>query len=666
MITVATEAECAWTVTTAAAWISGLTPAGGQGNGQVRFQVAPNPAGAMRQGEVSLNDSTARITQAGAPCHINIAPRSQNLPATGGPGTVSVTTLPGCTWAVTSDASWLSATADDGEGSGTVRFLATAHPGPARTGTLTIGGQPFVVTQQAPATEPCSFAVQPAAIAMEAAGGLTTVAVQAGVSCLWTATSNAPWVTIGEPGAGTGNGSLSVSVAANTGPARTGTLALGGQTVTITQAGAPCQISIAPRSQDLPATGGPGTVSVTTLPGCVWTVTSDASWLSATADDGEGSGTVRFLATANPGPARSAALTIGGQRFLVTQQAPAAETCTFVVQPAAVAMEAAGGVTTITVQAGASCSWTATSNVSWVTIVEPAAGTGNASLSVSVAANTGSPRTGTLAIAGRTVTITQAGSCASTISPTSQAATAAGGAAGPVTVTSPATCSWTATTMAAWITITSAAAGTGNGTVSFTAAANAGPARTGAVQIAGHTHTVNQASGCSVSIAPESALPSPTGGPGAPIAVTAGPGCAWAATTATSWLTITSGSSGTGSGSVGYTVGVNTGAAREGTISIADNTFTVSQAAACAYVITPTSVDVGKNAGKSDPVAVTTSDGCTWTATSNDSWITVTTGATGTGNGAVTFTVSRNAEKSKRVGTLTIAGHTFTVTQDGD
>jgi antitoxin (DNA-binding transcriptional repressor) of toxin-antitoxin stability system len=665
-IAVATAAECAWTVTTTAAWISALTPAGGQGSGQVTFQVAPNPAGATRHGEVLLNDSTARLTQAGAPCLIEIAPLSQNLPATGGAGTVSVTTLPGCGWTVTSDASWLSATADDGEGSGTVRFVATAHQGPARTGTLTIGGQRFVVTQQAPAAEPCTFAVQPAAIAIEAAGGMTTVAVQAGASCLWTATSGAPWVTVRAPGEGTGNGSVSVSVATNTGSARTGTLAIAGRTVTITQAGAPCLIEIAPLSQNLPATGGAGTVSVTTLPGCRWTVTSDASWLSATADDGEGSGTVRFVATAHQGPARTGTLTIGGQRFVVTQEAPAAEPCTFAVQPTAIAIEAAGGMTTVAVQAGASCSWTATSSAGWVAVGEPGEGTGNGSLSVSVAANTGSARTGTLTIAGRTVTITQAGSCASTISPTSQTVTAVEGAASPVTVTSPAGCSWTATTTASWIAITSGAAGSGTGTVSFTVAANPGPARTDTLQIAGQTHTVNQASGCSVSIAPESASPSAMGGPGAPIAVTAGPGCDWAATTATPWITVTSGSSGTGNGSVGYTVGVNTGAAREGTISIAARTFTVSQVAACAFDIEPRSARVDEDGGRLDSVAVTASDGCTWTAASNVPWITVMAGATGTGNGSVTFRVSRNSTDSERVGTLTIAGHTFTVTQDGD
>jgi hypothetical protein len=48
----------------------------------------------------------------------------------------------------------------------------------------------------------------------------------------------------------------------------------------------------------------------------------------------------------------------------------------------------------------------------------------------------------------------------------------------------------------------------------------------------------------------------------------------------------------------------------------------------------------------------------------NDSWITVLTGASGTGNGTVTFSVLNNGTGSPRVGTMTIAGRTFTVNQD--
>ena len=51
-VSVSTQPECAWTATAEASWISGLSPASGQGNGQVAFQVAANPLPSARQGEI--------------------------------------------------------------------------------------------------------------------------------------------------------------------------------------------------------------------------------------------------------------------------------------------------------------------------------------------------------------------------------------------------------------------------------------------------------------------------------------------------------------------------------------------------------------------------------------------------------------------------------------
>jgi hypothetical protein len=62
-------------------------------------------------------------------------------------------------------------------------------------------------------------------------------------------------------------------------------------------------------------------------------------------------------------------------------------------------------------------------------------------------------------------------------------------------------------------------------------------------------------------------------------------------------------------------------------------------------------------------VNVTAGAGCPWTAASNAAWITVTGGASGTGDGAVQFAVEANATGAPRNGTMTIAGLTFTVNQ---
>jgi hypothetical protein len=66
----------------------------------------------------------------------------------------------------------------------------------------------------------------------------------------------------------------------------------------------------------------------------------------------------------------------------------------------------------------------------------------------------------------------------------------------------------------------------------------------------------------------------------------------------------------------------------------------------------------------SGSVNVTTQPGCTWTAQSNaTAWLNVTSGASGNGNGTVVFSVAANGTTDVRSGTLTVAGHTFTVYQ---
>jgi len=65
--------------------------------------------------------------------------------------------------------------------------------------------------------------------------------------------------------------------------------------------------------------------------------------------------------------------------------------------------------------------------------------------------------------------------------------------------------------------------------------------------------------------------------------------CSWTAASNVSWITITSGSSGTGNGTVGYSVSANTGASsRTGTISIGGQTFTITQAGPTYYSISGT------------------------------------------------------------------------------
>ncbi|MFY9557203.1 MAG: S8 family serine peptidase [Blastocatellia bacterium] len=62
---------------------------------------------------------------------------------------------------------------------------------------------------------------------------------------------------------------------------------------------------------------------------------------------------------------------------------------------------------------------------------------------------------------------------------------------------------------------------------------------------------------------------------------------------------------------------------------------------------------------------VTAGGAASWTAVSNDVWIIINGGASGTGNGTFGYSVAPNQNPDARVGTITIARRTFTVFQAG-
>ncbi|MFN8001987.1 MAG: LamG-like jellyroll fold domain-containing protein [Acidobacteriota bacterium] len=85
--------------------------------------------------------------------------------------------------------------------------------------------------------------------------------------------------------------------------------------------------------------------------------------------------------------------------------------------------------------------------------------------------------------------------------------------------------------------------------------------------------------------------------------------------------------------------------------------------APCIYVINPLSANYGSSGGTGS-VSLTTGILCNWVAASNDAWVSITAGASGTGNGTINYSVAPNPGNA-RVGTLTIGGQTFTVNQSG-
>ena len=94
----------------------------------------------------------------------------------------------------------------------------------------------------------------------------------------------------------------------------------------------------------------------------------------------------------------------------------------------------------------------------------------------------------------------------------------------------------------------------------------------------------------------------------------------------------------------------------------------IGVAPSCTYAISETGKSFGSNSSAGS-IAVTTGFGCTWNAASNtssSSWLTVTSGNSGSGNGTVSYALSENPNTTPRTGTLTVAGKIYTVIQSGD
>ena len=654
-ITLRTERECQWTAQPDVGWLTVTAGSTGQGDGRVEFTAGANSDPVARSGGIMLNGQRAQVAQAAAECRFELGSSGLSFPTAGGQGGVDVHASSAlCAWTASSDAAWLTITSETaGKGTGRVNFTVAPTSGPPRSGSLTVAGLHFSVTQ----SEGCHFDVAPLSYSIDAGGGTRTVTITAGIGCAWTAASNVPWITITSPSEGSGNGALTFSAAATTGTARSGTLTVAGQAVTVVQ-GQGCSFAISADTQSIPATGGGGSVDVTAGGGCAWTATSNASWLSiASGASGTGNGKVTFTAAATTGPGRSGTLTIAGLPFTVNQ----GQGCTLALSATTASAPAAGANGAFDVRTSNGCGWTASSGASWITVTSGSSGTGNGTVGYAAAANTGSQRLGTITVGDQTFTLTQDASCSYSITPTSTNI-GSGGASTSVNVTAPGGCTWNATTNVAWIGISSGASGSGNGTVQLAIAATNDAARTGTVLIAGVTFTVNQASGCSYSITPSNQIV-PAGGGGGSFAVNASSNCAWSATTSTPWIAISGTANGSGNGSVQFTAASNTGGARTGTILVAGQTFTVSQDSSCTFQVSPDTITAPAAGGQQTETVTASAADCAWSSVSNAPWIAIVSGATGTGTGAAQLNIQVNRGPA-RTGTALIAGRTITVNQD--
>jgi Putative binding domain, N-terminal len=86
-----------------------------------------------------------------------------------------------------------------------------------------------------PVAANCSYALGNTALNMAGVGGSGSIGVTTNSGCSWTATSSASFVTLTSASSSTGPGTVTFTVSENPGDARSATLTIAGQTVTVSQ-----------------------------------------------------------------------------------------------------------------------------------------------------------------------------------------------------------------------------------------------------------------------------------------------------------------------------------------------------------------------------------------------------------------------------------------------
>jgi len=360
---------------------------------------------------------TVTVRQAGLQCSAGLSVSSASAPAGGGTGAVTVTTPPICDYDTVQGPGWITVTSGgSGTGSGTLVYsVAPNTTGSQRSGALTIGGQPFTITQPGLA---CSVTLDTSGLGAPfgSTGGVGTIGVTTNApSCSWSGGSGAPWARL-TPASGTGSGTIIVNVDANPSTsARTATLTIAGQTIGFQQAGTTCTYALQSSGASVPGGGGAGAVGVIAPAACSWTsASSNPDWLAIVSAGSSGSSDVQFVAQPNPAAApRTGSLTIAGLTYTVTQ-APAI--CTYTLTPGNLTVAEGGASDSFAFSASnLGCYAEVKSDASWIHVTTMFAGPrgivlnlSSGSVAIAVDPNPFAiARTGVVEIGASTFTVTE-------------------------------------------------------------------------------------------------------------------------------------------------------------------------------------------------------------------------------------------------------------------
>jgi hypothetical protein len=348
--------------------------------------------------------TTTTVGPSPSKCNVGLSAPASIGPSTG-TATVTLSTQPECSWTASTASPWITnVTPASGQGSAQIVLDIAANPAPSvRDGELAVNDARLEIRQD---PSPCLFTVSPSTASVPAAAGGASLsfAVSSLAGCNWVAATSTPWLTVASGSPGSGNGTSTTTVAANSGPARQGSLVVAGRIFTIEQASG-CSYAIITTPLFIGAGGGAGGISLNTETGCTWNASSNVSWITVTSGaSGSGAGSVGFSVAGNAGPQRQGTVAAAGLQYPVTQ----ASGCTFVdIDPPIQVVGVFGGQRTVAITPSApGCTWTATSQVSWISILSGESGSGQGTVVYFVQPWGGSSRHGEIRISSDTSFVT--------------------------------------------------------------------------------------------------------------------------------------------------------------------------------------------------------------------------------------------------------------------
>ena len=163
---------------------------------------------------------------------------------------------------------------------------------------MTIAGKTFDVTQTGG-----DLALSPSSVSLPyRATAIPNIGVEALSSTTWSVQSNVSWISVVDPGRGSGDSAITIGVGEN--PSyldRVGTVSIGSKTFTVTQEGTPnLRLDINPKEATADASGAIGNVAVLATPDAPWSAESLDPWIIVSqGETGAGNGNIRYVVSPN-------------------------------------------------------------------------------------------------------------------------------------------------------------------------------------------------------------------------------------------------------------------------------------------------------------------------------------------------------------------------------